>query len=68
MSSESTPIDVRALCKYCLECAEKDPAEAWVTLMRLANAGATAWEMNTHLTEAEMRKILDSVRQFRSLD
>ena len=59
-------VDVKALCAYMLENVEKDPAETWLVLLRLANAGVTAFEISTHLNQEEMQRIVRSVRNFGS--
>ncbi len=57
-------LDVKALCAYALECCERDPTETWLVLLRLANAGVTAFEVSTYLEPDEMRKIVQSIRKF----
>ena len=57
-------LDVKALCAYALECCERDPTETWLVLLRMANAGVTAFEVATYLDQDEMRKIVQSIRKF----
>ena len=59
-------LDVKALCAYALECCERDPTETWLVLLRMANAGVTAFEISTHLEPEDMQRIVQSVRNFGS--